>query len=88
MSTKNIRLSTESPEHNLHTLRAEIGESIRNIRESRGLTQEQLGEKMNISRSTISKIESGKFNLSIDYLSKFAFFLEFNIVLSKKVSAK
>lgn len=83
MSTKNIRLSTELPEHNPHTFRAEIGESIRKIRESRGLTQEQLGEKMNISRSTISKIESGKFNLSIDYLSRFADSLNFYIILKE-----
>lgn len=79
MSRKNSKLSTELPEHNPHTFRSEIGESIRKIRESRGLTQEQLGENMNISRSTISKIESGKFNLSIDYLFKFALSLSFEI---------
>lgn len=88
MNTKNIKLSTESPEHNPHTFRAEIGESIRKIRESRGLTQEQLGEKMNISRSTISKIESGKFNLSIDYLSKFSWFLNFDLVIKHKVKSE
>lgn len=88
MSTKNIRLSTESSEHNPQSFRAEIGESIRKIRESRGLTQEQLGEKMNISRSTISKIESGKFNLSIDYLFKFALALGFDIVLHESINEK
>lgn len=61
--------------------RLKIGATIRSIRETRGLSQEQLAEKMNISRSTISKIESGKFNLSIDYLSKFASFLHFEIIL-------
>lgn len=68
--------------------RVQIGAELRQIRETLNMSQEQLGEKMNINRSTISKIESGKFNCSLDYLSKFAFFLEFNIVLSKKVSAK
>ena len=61
--------------------RSKVGRSIREIREKRGLSQEQLADKMNISRSTISKIESGKFNCSIDYLSKFASFLDFEIIL-------
>lgn len=61
--------------------RVKIGSSLRAIRENRGWRQEQLAEKMNISRSTISKIESGKFNCSIDYLAKFASFLDFEIIL-------
>ena len=61
--------------------RLKIGSSLRAIRENRSWSQEQLAEKMNISRSTISKIESGKFNCSIDYLSKFASFLGFEIIL-------
>ncbi|MDQ0477277.1 helix-turn-helix transcriptional regulator [Chryseobacterium sp. MDT2-18] len=61
--------------------RLKVGRSIREIREKRSLSQEQLADKMNISRSTISKIESGKFNCSIDYLSKFASFLDFEIIL-------
>lgn len=61
--------------------RVKIGSSLRAIRENRGWSQEQLAEKMNISRSTISKIESGKFNCSIDYLAKFGSFLNFEIIL-------
>jgi transcriptional regulator with XRE-family HTH domain len=61
--------------------RSKIGSTLREIREKRGFSQEQLAEKMNISRSTISKIESGKFNCSIDYLAKFAAVLDFEIIL-------
>lgn len=61
--------------------RLKIGQTIREIREKQGLNQEQLAVKMQISRSTISKIESGKFNLSLDYLSKFAAYLNFEIIL-------
>lgn len=86
MSKTNIQLSDSSTESNPHIFRLEIGESIRQIREGRGLTQEQLAEKMQISRSTISKIESGKFNFSIDYLSKFAEFLRFDINIRTKES--
>ena len=72
-------MNTKKTENFVLDKRIEIGHSIREIREKRGLSQEQLAEKMNISRSTISKIESGKFNCSIDYLSKFAISLGFNI---------
>ncbi|OXE96667.1 transcriptional regulator [Flavobacterium piscis] len=59
-----------------------MGESIRKIREKKGYNQEQLAEIMKVSRTTISKIESGKFNCSLDYLSKFSWYLgfEFNLL--------
>jgi transcriptional regulator with XRE-family HTH domain len=68
-------------ENYLHGCRTKIGKTIREIREKRGYNQEQLSEIMKVSRTTISKIESGKFNCSIDYLSKFSWFLEFDISL-------
>lgn len=68
-------------ENYLHNCRIKIGETIREIREKRGYNQEQLAEIMKVSRTTISKIENGKFNCSIDYLSKFSWFLEFDISL-------
>ncbi len=61
-----------------------MGNSIRDMRESRGLNQEKLAEIMKISRTTISKIENGKFNCSIDYLSKFSWFLEFELLFKEK----
>ena len=63
----------------LHDCRLRIGETIREIREKKGYNQEQLADIMNVSRTTISKIENGKFNFSIDYLSKYSWFLDFNI---------
>jgi transcriptional regulator with XRE-family HTH domain len=56
-----------------------MGETIRQIRENKGYNQEQLAEIMKVSRTTISKIESGKFNCSLDYLSKFSWYLGFEI---------
>lgn len=78
----NINISSDSLENKIQDCRLKVGQSIREIREKRGLNQEQLAEKMQISRSTISKIENGKFNLSIDYLSKFSYFLDFEIVIN------
>lgn len=70
-------------ESHLHNCRIKMGETIRKIREKKGYNQEQLAEIMKVSRTTISKIESGKFNCSLDYLSKFSWYLgfEINIIL-------
>jgi transcriptional regulator with XRE-family HTH domain len=65
----------------LLSCRLKIGETIREIREKKGYNQEQLAEIMKVSRTTISKIESGKFNCSIDYLSKFSWFLGFEVTI-------
>ena len=61
--------------------RKKIGESLREFREKKGFNQEQLAEIMKISRTTISKIENGKFNCSVDYLAKFSWYLQFEIVI-------
>lgn len=81
-----IEISNEdgSVESHVHTCRIKIGETIKEIRENKGYNQQQLSVIMNISRSTISKIESGKFNCSIDYLSKFAYHLNFSINLIER----
>lgn len=50
--------------------RDRIGLSIKSVRQRKGLTQEQLAELSGMTRSTISKIEAGKFNASIDLLEK------------------
>ena len=38
----------------------EIGKKIRVLRKTRGLTQEQLAEKINVKRATISNYEIGR----------------------------
>jgi len=79
MTNNTSQLSESSIEKHLNDCRLRMGILIREIREKRGYNQEQLAEIMKVSRSTISKIESGKFNCSIDYLSKFSWFLDFEI---------
>jgi transcriptional regulator with XRE-family HTH domain len=79
MEYKEIQQVEGNLENYLHDCRIKMGETIREIREKKGYNQEQLAEIMKVSRTTISKIESGKFNCSIDYLSKFSWFLEFKI---------
>jgi DNA-binding XRE family transcriptional regulator len=40
---------------------------------------------MKVSKTTISTIENGKFNCSMYYLSKFAWFLGFDFVVTDKL---
>jgi len=61
-----------------------IGKQIRAFREKKGFSQDELAEVMEVNRSTISKVETGKFAITIDYLAKFAWYLDFNISVLEK----
>jgi transcriptional regulator with XRE-family HTH domain len=61
-----------------------IGKQIRIFREKKGFSQDELAEIMEVNRSTISKVETGKFAITIDYLVKFAWYLDFNITVLEK----
>lgn len=53
-----------------------IGKKIRNLREQKGFTQEELAERLNISRSTYQRIEKGDTNTWADYLKNLCTELE------------
>ena len=74
-----ISMKTEisSTEEQIKNYRLKLGDRIRTVREKRGYSQEQLAEKMDINRSTISKIENGKFGITVDYLVRFSIFLDY-----------
>lgn len=81
MRNSDNQITSKSIENYLHESRLKMGQNIREIREKRGYSQDELAEIMEVNRSTISKIETGKFSFSIDYLSKFSFFLDFDLTL-------
>ncbi|MBS1149357.1 MAG: DNA-binding protein [Myxococcaceae bacterium] len=54
------------------TLRRRFGENIRQLRLSRGLTQEGLAEKSDLSVDAVRRIEWGTISPSLDTLSKLA----------------
>lgn len=86
MRNSDTQIVETSMENYLHDCRLKMGESIREIREKKGYNQEQLADIMKVSRTTISKIENGKFNCSMDYLSKFSWFLDFDFsIIDKKL---
>lgn len=71
---KNDLMDTEEQ---IKDYRLKLGDKIRIVREKRGYSQEQLAERMDINRSTISKIENGKFGITVDYLVRFSIFLDY-----------
>ncbi len=52
--------------------RERVGLNIRNLRNSRGLSQEQLGLAAEVDRSYISEIELAKNSASLDVLERIA----------------
>ena len=81
MRNSDDQITNNSIDNYLHDCRLKMGQNIREIREKRGYSQDELAEIMEVNRSTISKIENGKFSFSIDYLSKFSFFLNFDLAI-------
>lgn len=57
-----------------------LGLKIKTIREDNNLTQSEFGDKINISKATISKYESNKVEPSFSILEKISY--EFNIPMS------
>ena len=57
-------------------LRERVGLNVRNLRSSRGLSQEQLALAADVDRSCISEIELAKNSASIDVLERIADALE------------
>lgn len=51
-----------------------IGKKLKSLRKGRGLTQQQLAEKMDISRATISNYEVGRRSPHLSELRRFADF--------------
>lgn len=64
----------------------DFGEKIQKIRKQNNLTQEELAEKLYVSRTAISKWESGKGYPSIDLLKQIS--KVFNISLDKLLSSE
>jgi transcriptional regulator with XRE-family HTH domain len=57
----------------------EIGKRIELYRKRKGLTQQELAELMNLSRSSVTQIEQGKRNVTVPELFRFSKELEFPV---------
>jgi transcriptional regulator with XRE-family HTH domain len=74
-----MKTKSRFPDNYIQDYREKIGKDIRTLREEKGFSQDELADIMEVHRSTISKIETGKFAITIDYLVKFAWYLDFDI---------
>ena len=72
-----MKADLSATEEQIKDYRLKLGNKIRIVREKKGYSQEQLAIKMDINRSTISKIENGKFGITVDYLVRFSISLDF-----------
>ncbi len=52
-----------------------IGEQIRKLREAKGITQEQIAERLNMSRQRFARIEKGLSDISYDIILAIAEYL-------------
>ena len=59
--------------------RLKLDDKIKTILAKRAYSQEQLAEKMNINRSTLSIIENKKFGIKVDHLVRLSIFLDFEL---------
>lgn len=57
-----------------------IGSKIRNIRQKRGLNQQDLADKLNLSQSAYAKIENGRTALDVTRLLVLSEYLEVPII--------
>ena len=57
-----------------------IGNLIRDARKHRGLTQQQLAERLATSQSAVNRIEKGHQNLSLEMLARIGAALDSEIV--------
>lgn len=64
--------------------RIKLGEKIKLVREQKEYTQDQLAIMMRINRTTISKIENGKFSITVDSLARFSICLDYEFKVIEK----
>ncbi len=54
------------------TPRLEVVQQLKAVRKEEGITQEHLAELVGTKKSNISRLESGRYNPSLDFLVKVA----------------
>jgi transcriptional regulator with XRE-family HTH domain len=65
MADMGKQISAESP-------RESVVRQLKNYRKDQGMTQQQLAERVGTKKSNISRLESGRYNPSLDFLVKVA----------------
>lgn len=50
----------------------DVARQVKEVRRGKGMTQEHLAELVGTKKSNISRLESGRYNPSLDFLTKVA----------------
>lgn len=61
------------------TINRLVGEQIRQLREAKGLSQEELGSRADLHRTYIGQIERAEGNITLKNLAKIAMGLEVDV---------
>lgn len=64
--------------------REEIGGELQTLRVQKGLTVRELGDACGLAFTTISKIENGRYNVSVDILGKVADAMGYKLTFEPK----
>ncbi|MEW6040866.1 MAG: helix-turn-helix transcriptional regulator [Elusimicrobiota bacterium] len=83
---KNVEIIQSGKVHRANEFCKSVGEKIRDIRVKKELTQGQLAKKLDISQQLISRIESGKQNISILTLKKISLSLNSELIVDLKLT--
>lgn len=71
----------------IHLKRRAFGKAVRNYRQLRNLTQEELAEQTELDRKTISRLENGLYSPSLDNIWAIAYALDISPELLLKPDA-
>ncbi len=63
-----------------NTLQINLGKQIQKLRESKGLSQQDLAAKCNFEKSNMSRLEAGRVNSTLSTLEKIAKALDVTLV--------
>jgi len=63
----------------MENIKVSFGKKVRNLRKSKGLSQEKFANLSNIDRTYIADIENGKRNISITIIKKISDALEISM---------
>lgn len=74
------------PDNTLYIMsyREEIGSELQALRVQKGLTVRELGDACGLAFTTISKIENGRYNVSVDILGKVADALGYKLTFEER----
>ncbi len=72
--------TTQKSSMSENSLQINVGKRIQNIRESKGISQQELAAKCNFEKSNMSRLEAGRVNPTLATLEKVALALEIDII--------